>query len=78
MRRYPGTTLTADRLYALLPQWGFPEDVLVSTVVADTGADQRHVEKLVVQLHEQGLVDADLGLGYAAPGYPPPTVIQAP
>jgi len=71
--------LTAARLYALLPRWGFPHnDVPVSTVVQDTGADLAHVEKLVVHLDEQGLVDAGLGLGYGNPDYPPPTVIEAP
>ena len=78
MSRYPGTTLTAATLYALLPQWAFPDDVLVSTVVEHTGADLAHVQKLVVHLDGQGLVDAGLGLGYGRPDYPPPTVIEAP
>jgi hypothetical protein len=78
MSRYPGTTLTPERLYALLPQWGFPlENVLVATVVEWTGADQAHVENLAVALDERGLVDAGLGCGYGD-GSQRPTVIEAP
>jgi hypothetical protein len=78
MSRYPGTTLTPERLYTLLPQWGFPEDdILVSAVVEQTGADQQHVEYLVIYLYERRLVDTDLGLGYGD-GSQRPTVIESP
>jgi hypothetical protein len=70
--------LTADRLYALLPQWGFPvDDVLVTTVVEQTGADQDHVENLALVLFEHNLIDTDLGLGYGD-GRQRPTVIESP
>ena len=76
MSRYPGTSLTPERLYELLSHWGFPaDDVLVSTAVGWTGADQEHIENLVVQLFERGLVETDLELGE---GGQRPTVITSP